>query len=98
MHYDNLEKPAATKGRSSGTRAQPVRRSHHLAAARTGSPSGNRISFYVQQGPLGRSAIYAAIASGALKARKAGRATIILEEDWQQFLRELPPVTQSKAA
>jgi excisionase family DNA binding protein len=38
----------------------------------------------------GRTTIYAAIKSGALKARKIGRRTIILEEDLRGWLASLP--------
>jgi len=38
----------------------------------------------------GRTTIYAAIKSGALKARKIGRRTIILDEDLRRWLVSLP--------
>jgi excisionase family DNA binding protein len=38
----------------------------------------------------GRTTIYAAIKSGALKARKIGRRTIILDEDLRGWLASLP--------
>jgi hypothetical protein len=41
---------------------------------------------------LGRSSLYAAIKSGQLAARKAGRRTIVLRADLDDFLRSLPPV------
>ena len=54
----------------------------------------------VEAGPLvnsaaeiigaGRDAVYAAIRSGVLKARKFGRRTLILDEDLTAFLRSLP--------
>lgn len=44
-------------------------------------------------GPLGRSSLYEAIAEGRLIARKNGRRTVILADDFKQFLRSLPPVT-----
>jgi hypothetical protein len=49
-----------------------------------------RIQDLVAAGPLGRSAIYEAIKSGALPARKYGRSTIILTSDWHAFLSGLP--------
>jgi excisionase family DNA binding protein len=39
---------------------------------------------------LGRDAVYAAIRSGLLVARKFGGRTIILDDDLRQFLVELP--------
>lgn len=39
---------------------------------------------------LGRTAFYAAIKSGALPARKAGRRTIVLTSDIRSFLENLP--------
>ncbi len=40
----------------------------------------------------GRTTIYAVIKSGALKARKIGRRTIILDEDLHNWLASLPIV------
>jgi len=39
---------------------------------------------------LGRTSVFAAIKEGALKARKFGRRTIILDEDLRAFLSSLP--------
>ena len=41
-------------------------------------------------GPLSRSKIYEEIAAGRLKARKAGRRTVILAQDYQAYLEALP--------
>jgi excisionase family DNA binding protein len=38
----------------------------------------------------GRTSIYAAIKEGALKARKFGRRTVILDEDLRDWLASLP--------
>jgi len=46
----------------------------------------------VKDGPFGKTFLYGEIAAGRLKARKAGRATVILEEDWIAFLASLPLV------
>ncbi len=42
------------------------------------------------EGAGGKTAIYAAIKSGALKARKRGRNTVILAADLTQYLESLP--------
>lgn len=39
---------------------------------------------------IGRTKIYEAIANGSLKARKAGRRTLILRDDLKAFLAALP--------
>ena len=41
-------------------------------------------------GPLCRSALYREIRAGRLVARKSGRATVVLAEDWDVFLHSLP--------
>jgi len=41
---------------------------------------------------VGRSTIYENINSGALKARKAGRRTLILREDLKAWLDSFPPL------
>lgn len=44
-------------------------------------------------GPLKRSSLYEAIRAGALTARKFGRSTIVLQDDWETFLQRLPKFT-----
>jgi hypothetical protein len=51
-----------------------------------------------KRGPVGRSTIYKEIAAGRLKARKVGRRTIILVEDWQSYWAGLPPVTPAASS
>jgi hypothetical protein len=50
------------------------------------------------KGPIRRSSIYNQIAAGRLRARKIGRRTIILDEDWRAFLAGTPIVEPAKAA
>jgi hypothetical protein len=49
-------------------------------------------------GPLCRSALYREIREGRLMARKAGRSTIVLAQDWDTFLRSLPRLGADVAA
>ncbi len=50
------------------------------------------------EGAGGKTAIYAAIKSGALKARKRGKRTIILAADLAQYLESLPDFLDQAAA
>jgi excisionase family DNA binding protein len=47
---------------------------------------------------LGRDAIYDAIRSGQLVARKFGRRTLIIDTDLERFLASLPKVGARQAA
>jgi excisionase family DNA binding protein len=42
---------------------------------------------------IGRTALYEAIRSGDLRARKRGRRTLVLRDDLKKFIESLPPVT-----
>ena len=48
-----------------------------------------------RRGPFGKTFLYEQIGLGKLKARKAGRATIILDDDWESFLKSLPLVGEA---
>jgi excisionase family DNA binding protein len=53
-------------------------------------PLGRSINAAAVRAGVGRSTVYAAINAGALKARKAGRRTLILDTDLQAWLDSLP--------
>jgi hypothetical protein len=50
----------------------------------------------VKAGPFGRSSLYKAIGEKRLVARKEGRKTVILESDWEAYLKALPVLDTSK--
>jgi hypothetical protein len=52
----------------------------------------------VAEGPLGKTAIYKAIKEGKLIVRKHGRSTIVIDEDWDGFLRALPRLDDNNKA
>ena len=53
-------------------------------------PKAYTINELIDAGPLKRNAIYREIREGRLVARKAGKSTIVLAEDWDTYLRALP--------
>lgn len=62
------------------------------------SRPAHTIDQLIDEGPFNRTALFAAIAAGKLPARKLGRRTIILDEDYQAFLKNLPAARPVKAA
>jgi hypothetical protein len=48
-----------------------------------------------RRGPFGKTFLYEQIGLGNLKARKAGRSTVILDDDWDEFLKSLPLVGEA---
>src|SRR5579859_2497829 len=51
-----------------------------------------RIGELVRRGPIGRTKLYELINSGALRARKCGKVTIITHDDFVRCLDALPRV------
>ena len=56
----------------------------------TDAPLGRSIVNAALKAGVGRSTIYGAVNSGALRARKLGRRTLILDADLQSWLAALP--------
>jgi hypothetical protein len=54
------------------------------------APRAYRIPDVCRATSFGRTSIYAAIKSGALIARRYGRCTVVLAQDLEAFLRNLP--------
>jgi excisionase family DNA binding protein len=63
---------------------------HHGPTLPGDKPFAHTIQDTTLHAKCGRTTIYAAIKSGALKARKIGRRTIILDEDLRGWLASLP--------
>jgi len=61
---------------------------------RSGNPikDAYRLSELKELGGPGRTKAYELVASGKLRAKKAGRNTIVTREDWLKHLAELPEV------
>jgi len=53
-------------------------------------PLAHDVGTVVRITSFGRTSVYAAIKEGALKARKFGRRTVILDEDLRAWLAALP--------
>ena len=64
------------------------------------SKNGRRahsIDEIVDKGPAGRTKVYSEIKAGRLEARKCGRRTFILDEDYQAWLQSLPAMNSEAA-
>lgn len=61
-----------------------------------GAHSFDRIAYSIEEtariASLGRTALYAEINAGRLRARKAGRRTIVLADDLRAWLASLPQI------
>ena len=53
-------------------------------------PAAFTIAEVCERACIGRTSLYAAIASGDLVARKRGRRTLILAEDLRKWLKAMP--------
>jgi len=60
------------------------------------SPLAYSISEACAAARAGRTAIYEAIRSGALVARKRGRKTLILPDDLKRWVESHPPIERMK--
>lgn len=49
-------------------------------------------------GPFGRTKLFADIAAGRLVARKVGRATVILPDDYRRYLEGMPRTSSEQPA
>ena len=69
-------------------------RRHGTSAMSTDDGNLTKLAYGVQEfgavAGLGRTKVYAEIAAGRLRAKKAGRRTIILAEDARAYLASLP--------
>jgi excisionase family DNA binding protein len=54
-------------------------------------PAAHSVNTAAAMAGVGRTTIFAALKSGALKARKIGRRTVILDEELRRWLSSLPP-------
>jgi excisionase family DNA binding protein len=54
------------------------------------APAAHRIEEAAKVSGVGRTLIFEAIKNGALRARKAGRRTLILQTDLEAWLHSLP--------
>ncbi|MBY0382771.1 MAG: DNA-binding protein [Xanthobacteraceae bacterium] len=54
------------------------------------SRTAHTIDQLIEEGTLNRTAIFKAISDGKLVARKLGRRTIVLDDDYKTFLKNLP--------
>ena len=75
--------PVREAGKADAARSPPHRNASRLAYS---------IDEFCEEAGLGRSFVYQEIRAGNLKARKAGRRTLILHDDGERYLRSLPSI------
>jgi excisionase family DNA binding protein len=62
------------------------------------NPIALRISEVCAASRIGRTRVYEAIKRGELRARKNGRATLVLQTDLVEWLNNLPPLQVKSSA
>jgi hypothetical protein len=90
----NTAKLAETKFGSASRLSAAVGRQGAEEPASPNSPLAFRIPDVCRATGLGRTSIYAAIKSGELVARKWKRRTVVLAEDLEVFLKNLPKTSE----
>lgn len=58
----------------------------------------HRLQDLAARGPFRKTSLFKAIKDGQLKARKFGRATVVLDHDWREFLESLPVINPADRA
>lgn len=84
--FDPIRGPNACKGMRTTTKSQRSKVEKKLAYT---------IDELAKNGPEGRTSLFKAIKENRLVARKSGRRTIILPEDYDRYLHELPIIDRS---
>lgn len=56
------------------------------------------VSQRAKEGPFGRNKLYQEMNEGRLRGKKAGRLTIITDEEWARYLATLPDYQPGQAA
>jgi hypothetical protein len=72
-----------------------VKNEDRKTVRRGGGVGAKTITQRAKDGPFGLTFLNERIKAGELRARKAGRLTVILDSDWEDFLSSLPIVAAS---
>ena len=75
--------PSRHAGKADAARSPPHQNARRLAYS---------IDEFCEKAGIGRSFAYQEIRAGKLKARKAGRRTLILHDEAEQYLMSLPSI------